>query len=107
MNYRDLNIKISYHSQGPDNITDRFICPALKCTKLYRRATGFFSSSVLSSITDGVRDLITNDGKIHLIASPRFSQEDIDAINAGYRVSAGALSGMNYVSGQIGRLCLQ
>ena len=84
MNYRELDIKLSYHSQGPDNITDHFICPALKCTKMYKRGTGFFSSSVLSSITDGVTALIKNGGKIQLVASPRFSQEDLDAINAGY-----------------------
>ena len=28
MNYKDLDIKISYHSQGPDNIVEAFINPA-------------------------------------------------------------------------------
>ena len=85
MNYRDLDIKISYHSKGPDGITEKLIVPALKCTKLYKRGTGFFSSSVLSSITDGVTELIANGGKIQIVASPKFQQEDLDAINAGYR----------------------
>ena len=85
MNYRDLDIRISYHSKGPDGITEKLIVPALKCTKLYKRGTGFFSSSVLSSITDGVTELIANGGKIQIVASPKFQQEDLDAINAGYR----------------------
>ena len=83
MNYKDLDIKISYHSQGPDNIVEAFINPALKCTKIYKRSVGFFSSSVLSSVLDGIQALVDNDGSIQLIASPRLSQEDIDAINLG------------------------
>lgn len=83
MNYKDLDIKISYHSQGPDNIVEAFINPALKCTKLYKRSVGFFSSSVLSSVLDGIRSMVDNGGSIQLIASPRLSQEDIDAINLG------------------------
>ena len=85
MNYRDLDIKISYHSKGLDGITEKLLIPALKCTKLYRRGTGFFSSSVLSSITDGVTELVENGGKIQMVASPKFQREDLDAINAGYR----------------------
>lgn len=83
MNYKDLKIKISYHSQGPDNIVNAFINPALKCTKIYKRSVGFFSSSVLSSLLDGIHSLVNNGGSIQLIASPRLSQEDIDAINLG------------------------
>lgn len=85
MNYKDLNIKISYHSQGSDSIVEAFINPALKCTKIYKRSVGFFSSSVLSSVLDGLQSLVDNGGSIQLIASPRLSQEDIDAINLGLK----------------------
>ena len=85
MNYKDLNIKISYHSQGPENIADAFINPALHCTKIYKRSVGFFASSVLSSVLDGIEALTKNKGTIQLISSPRLSQEDIDAIKLGYQ----------------------
>lgn len=85
MNYKDLNIKISYHSQGSENIVDAFINPALHCTKTYQRSVGFFASSVLSSLLDGIEALTKNKGIIQLISSPRLSQEDVDAINLGYQ----------------------
>ena len=85
MNYKDIPIKISYHSQGPDNIVDAFINPALHLTKIYKRSVGFFSSSVLTSILDGIEALVKNEGTIQLISSPKLSQEDIEAINLGYK----------------------
>lgn len=84
MGFRDLNLKKSYISCGDANIATSFLVPALKCTKLYRRSVGFFSSSVLEPIIDGVVSLARNNGRIQLIASPRLNDEDIRAIQAGY-----------------------
>lgn len=84
MTYKDLDIKISYISYGEDNIAASLIVPALKCTKLYRRSVGFFSSSVFELIMPGVKDLVKNKGKIELIASPRLKAEDYEAIKVGY-----------------------
>lgn len=84
VNYKDLNIKHSYISYGEDNIAASLVVPALKCTKIYRRSVGFFSSSVFTLIMDGVTNLVRNNGKIQLIASPRLSDEDITAIDSGY-----------------------
>jgi hypothetical protein len=84
MNYKDLVIKISYTSYGEDNIAASLIVPALKCTKVYKRSVGFFSSSVLEIIIDGITCLVRNKGKIELIASPKLRDEDIKAINEGY-----------------------
>ena len=80
MSLKDLYIKISYHSQGTDSISEKFINPALKYTKTYKRSVGFFSSSVLASITEGVEALMKNNGSIQLIASPRLDQSDIDVL---------------------------
>ena len=80
----DLNIKKSYISCGDENIARSFLVPALKHTKLYQRSVGFFSSSVLETILDGVVALARNGGKIQLIASPRLNEEDINAITLGY-----------------------
>ncbi len=85
MSYKDLNIKISYISCGNENIAKSFLNPALQQTKLYQRSVGFFSSSVFATILDGIVSLSRNEGTIQLVASPKLSQDDIDAINAGYK----------------------
>ncbi len=84
MGLRALDIKKSYISCGDDNIAQAFLVPALKQIKLYQRSVGFFSSSVLEPILDGVVSLARNGGVIQLIASPRLSEDDIQAISLGY-----------------------
>lgn len=85
MGLRDLDIKKSYISCGDENIAKAFLVPSLKHTKLYQRSVGFFSSSVLNPIIDGIVSLFRNGGRIQLIASPLLSEEDINAINEGYQ----------------------
>lgn len=84
MNYQELEIKRSYVSVGQENIAKSFLTPVLKCTKSYKRSVGFFSSSVLQPIVDGIVALARNNGKIQLIASPNLTEDDIHAINTGY-----------------------
>ncbi len=85
MNFKSLDIKISYISRGEDSIAPAFLVPALKMTRLYQRSVGFFSSGVFEPIIDGIVTLARNGGKIQLIASPKLSAADIAAINEGYR----------------------
>lgn len=84
MSFRDLEIKHSYISYGADSITAALINPALKHAKSYKRSVGFFSSSVLRPIIDGVSALVKNKGTIQLIASPQLSANDAEAIHLGY-----------------------
>lgn len=84
MNYRQMQISHSYISRGNNNIADSFLNPVLKCTREYKRSVGFFSSSVLETIMDGIVVLARNGGKIKLIASPKLSEVDIEAISLGY-----------------------
>lgn len=83
MSLRDLNIKKEYRSLI-DNVAKEFFIPALKETVSYKRAVGFFSSSVLAEISKGISGLVKNGGTIQLVASPYLSDEDIAAIKAGY-----------------------
>ena len=85
MSFRDVDMKLSYISFGEDGIAKSFLVPALKHTKLYQRSVGFFSSGVFGPIIDGIVALSRNGGKIELIASPRLNEEDINAINIGYK----------------------
>ena len=86
MDYKQLDIKRSYISMGSDNIAKAFLNPALMCTKSYKRSVGFFSSSVLVPILDGIVALARNGGCVKLIASPSLSSDDVEAISKGYEL---------------------
>lgn len=85
MSLLDVNLKQEYRSPR-DNIVNDFYIPLLKQSILYKRSVGFFSSSSLLEISYGISNLINNNGKIQLIASPNLSDEDIEAINKGYEL---------------------
>lgn len=84
MSFLDVEIKPEYRSRL-DNVMKDFYIPVLKRAVLYKRAVGFFSSSALLEMSAGLCGLVKNGGKIQLIASPRLSAEDIEAINDGLR----------------------
>lgn len=84
MSLRDIQIDSEYRTLSCDMANDFYI-PMLGEAILYKRAVGFFSSSALAAISAGIYELYENGGKIQLIASPRLSLEDIEAINDGYQ----------------------
>ena len=84
MSLDKLEIKPEYRSLI-HHIAEEFLIPALNEAVAYDRAVGFFSSSVLSSIAEGIDGLARNQGKIRLIASPYLSDKDIEAIKKGYQ----------------------
>ena len=83
MNLARVEFKTEYRS-FVDNVPKDFYESALKNANLYQRAVGFFSSSSLAAISPGIEGLILNGGNIQLIASPKLSNEDIQAIKHGY-----------------------
>lgn len=82
MSFRDIELKHEYRSSLDDIIRD-FYNPVLKQAVNYKRAAGFFSSSALLPLASGICSLIENDGIMQIIASPRLSKEDIEAVNYG------------------------
>lgn len=84
MSFQDIELKPEYRSKL-DNVIRDFYNPVLKQAITYKRAVGFFSSSALLSLTAGICGLIENGGSIQMIASPRLSPEDVEAINDGIR----------------------
>lgn len=83
MSLRDCKLKKEYRSLL-DNVARDFYIPVLREAVEYKRAVGFFSSSVLSEIAIGLAGLISNGGHISLVASPYLSEDDITAIRQGY-----------------------
>lgn len=83
MTFKDMSISISYKSVGEKSFSE-IINPMLKCTKVYKRSVGFFSSSALDFIGEGILALARNGGNIYLATSPKLNSDDIEAINKGY-----------------------
>ena len=83
MSFMELEIKNEYRSRI-DNIVNDFYFPILEQAKQYNRAVGFFSSTSLSIIAQGLLPFVNNGGIIRLIASPKLSKEDIEAMHKGY-----------------------
>ena len=84
MSFLDIEIKPEYRSRL-DNVMKDFYIPVLKQAVLYKRAVGFFSSTALIEMSAGICGLVKNGGKIQMIASPRLSAEDIQAITDGIK----------------------
>lgn len=106
MHLCDLPLKISYISKGEENIADAFLNPALKCSCVYKRSVGFFSSSVFEVINAGLQQFLDNGGEIQIICSPELSEEDINSIKTGYKLKDSLLNSymeedIDYLSEQI------
>lgn len=84
MSFKELqNIKLEYRTLS-DNLVDSFYIPCLKKASLYKRAVGFFSSSILLQISKGLCSMEANKAKIKLLISPKLDKQDYDAIVNGY-----------------------
>ena len=84
MGLRDLAFKKSYDSDIDDILRDFYI-PALSRSTLYKRLTGFFSSTSLAIAAKGIAGLIRNGGYIKLVTGARFRESDIEAIKQAYK----------------------
>lgn len=83
MTFKDISISISYKSVGEESFS-KVLNPMLECAKVYKRSVGFFSSSALDFIGDGILSLARNGGHIYLATSPKLNVDDIEAISQGY-----------------------
>ena len=71
---------INPNPQTAEDNLENFYRPLFERTKTYRRITGFFSSSVLSYLCEGIGELIENDGTMYLITSSEISRKDAEAV---------------------------
>ena len=92
MSFIDLTIKSEYRNQLI-NVVESFYTPVLQQSVLYCRSVGFFSSSSLVRLSYGLSSLYKNHGRMLLVASPRLSEEDIEAIKKGYEEKAKVIKG--------------
>ena len=84
MSFETLRLNDEYRTAIA--ITSRdFYTPILKYAVKYDRAVGFFSSSSLVHIAEGLLPFVNHGGNMRLVASPILSQEDVTAIREGYK----------------------
>ena len=84
MSLKDCFIKTEYRTLV-DRVVQNFYLPLLSEAKVYKRAVGFFSSTSLVELSKGISALAAKGGKIQIVASPKLSEEDIEAIARGYK----------------------
>lgn len=86
MSFKDItNLQIEYQSKRQD-VLNEFYIPCLHEAVLYKRAVGFFSSSILLYISEGLLSLALKNGHMQLLISPSLDNEDYEAIKQGYEI---------------------
>lgn len=86
MSFKDItNLQIEYQSKRQDVLSEFYI-PCLNQAKIYKRAVGFFSSSILMYISEGLFSLASKNGHMKLLISPMLDEQDYDAIKHGYEI---------------------
>lgn len=85
----ELSLKRSYRSS--DEPLNSFYIPCLSRATSYDRAAGFFDSKSLALGARGISGLIENGGAMRLLTSPRFTDDDLDAISSA--LNGGTLRG--------------
>ena len=78
-----LDIKTEYRSLKEDPVRD-FYRPCLLNAINYKRAVGYFRSTVYNVIGTPIIEFARRGGRTELICSPELSEEDIDSIALGY-----------------------
>ena len=76
---KGIDIRLSYNSDFVD-ISNLFFNPALKEAVLYERITGYFSSSSLKVISEGLSSLMWSGGEARILMGVVVSKEDFDSI---------------------------
>jgi hypothetical protein len=80
--FKDLKFKRTYSSLHDDLVTD-LINPLLRESLRYDRAVGFFSSSWLKEVAEGLAIFAQKGGKARIVTSIKLSDDDWEAIQRG------------------------
>lgn len=78
-----LDLKTEYRSLKEDPVR-QFYRPCLLNAISYKRAVGYFRSTVYKVIGTSIVEFARRGGRAELICSPELSEEDIDSIALGY-----------------------
>ena len=85
MSLQDVDFKDTYWS-GENNLIKEFYIPCLENSTEYCRAVGYFNSSILCYISNGLYPFIQNGGHMRIICSVNLSEQDEKDIALGYDI---------------------
>lgn len=92
LNFKEIDnqIKPTYYNSDT-NVVKEFLIPILKRTKVYKRETYSFSSSIFSLISESLIDVIKNNCQIFYIVGIEINNEDLEAIERGLKDENGLI----------------
>ncbi len=93
MSLKELQLQDEYRS-SECNIVNEFYIPCLEQAITYDRAVGFFSSSSIAYVAQGLTAFIRSGGKMRLVTSPQLSEADVQAIADGLRSREQVIEGV-------------
>jgi superfamily II DNA or RNA helicase len=76
-------LKTSYH-KGRDNVASAFYMPCMERAILYRRAVGFFRSTIFVIAWSALRSFVSQGGRYRLLCSQVMADDDVAALEQGY-----------------------
>ena len=80
---RSRNENFVFTSRGTEGVLlATFLKTHLSEASFYRRAVGFFSSSIFDTAYEEFSDFICRGGRIELICSPQLSEDDLNVIHS-------------------------
>lgn len=83
----DLSLSVEYRTGYAEPVS-QFYTPCLAASVQYKRAVGYFRSSIYLMVGPALLNFARRGGKILLVCSPELTQEDQDAISKGYAAQA-------------------
>jgi DNA-directed RNA polymerase specialized sigma24 family protein len=75
------------YSSSREDLVGEFYAPALDASKSYRRAAGYFRSTLFTLVGAPMAAFALRGGKMQLICSPEFSTEDARAIDHAMNIA--------------------
>ena len=75
MPFNDLELQPTYNSAYADTVTE-FSVPVLKEAENYDRVVGYFNSYSLALVADGLKEFVSNRGKMRLLCGTELNSED-------------------------------
>ena len=85
MSLRTVSFQDTYWS-GENDLIKEFYVPCMEDSIEYYRAVGYFNSSILCYITNGLYPFIQNGGRMRIVCSVNLSPEDERQIALGYDI---------------------
>lgn len=83
MKLKDLHFKPIYNSITED-VIEEFYRPALACSRVYKRASAYFDSNILSLYSSGLESLVEKKGHVYFVFSDDIPEKDFELMKQGY-----------------------